>query len=221
VRHRQPGYGRSVWDECCFDPSTLGVASLVAALAGTAVGTVGTISSAQAQSANAAYQAQISANNTTIANQNARYAMEAGNAKEQQTAIQERQTQGEVTAALAANGLDVNAGTPEDVRKTTRESGQLTEQQVIDNAALQAYGYRTTATNFAAESGLQTAESGQAATAGNIAAAGGILAGASGVGLDYAKLYQAGAFGTANGYPTLPAAYNPELNGAAPAGGLT
>jgi hypothetical protein len=100
----------------------------------------------------------------------------------------------------AASGLDVNSGTPTDVEATQKETDALGTQRVIDASQLQAYGYRTQGTNFGAQAGLDTAESGQATTAGDLSASGGLLAGASSVGLNYTNLLQKGTFGSS---PTI------------------
>lgn len=172
------------------------IGSLVVAAAGTAVSVVGQQNAAEAQSKNAAYQAQVAQNNATIAAQNAEYTTQAGQEKAMEASLKAREKEGAVTTALAANGLDVNSGSASDVQKTQKESDTLGTQQIVDTAALQAYGYRSQGVNFSASSGLQTAEAGQATAAGDIASTGGLLAGASGVGLNYSKLVQSGAIGS-------------------------
>lgn len=172
----------------------IATASLATSAIGAGVGAIGAISSAQSQSANANYQAQVAKNNATIAANNAEYATQAGQEKAQETSLKAREQQGAITTAIAANGLDVDTGSASDVEKTQAETGSLATQNVVNAAALQAYGYRSNETSFQAQSGLETAEAGQAETAGDISAAGGLLGGASSVGLNYAKLQQAGAF---------------------------
>jgi len=180
-------------------PAAAATASLIAGVASTGVAVAGSLSSAAAQKSNANYQAQVARNNETIAAQNAEYATQAGQEKAQEVGIQEREQQGQVTTALAAGGVDVNSGSAADVEKTQKETGSLATQQTVDNAALQAYGYRTQQANFGAESGLLTGQAGQATTAGDLMAGGGLLSGASGVGLNYAKLVNAGAFNGGSG----------------------
>lgn len=177
-------------------PAALATTSLVVGVASAGVGVAGALSSASANSANANYQAQIARNNATAAEQNAEYATKAGQEKAAETSLKAREQQGQVTTALAASGLDVDSGTPADVRKTQRETGVLATEQVVDAAALQAYGYRTNTTSFEAEAALKQAQAGQATTAGGFAAAGGLLSGASSVGANYAKLNNVGAFGS-------------------------
>lgn len=174
---------------------TLAIGSLVAGVASAAIGTMGALNSASASSANANYQAQIAKNNQITAEQNAEYATKAGQEKAAETSLKAREQQGEVTTALAASGLDIDTGSPADIRKTQRETGVLSTEQVVDAAALQAYGYRTNSASFGAEAQLDQAKAAQALSAGNWAATGTLLGGASSVGVNYTKLKNIGALG--------------------------
>lgn len=176
--------------------SAVSIGSLALGAASAAIGAVGAISSAQAQSANANYQAQVARNNALTAGYNAEYATQAGQEKAQETSLRAREQQGAVTTALAANGLDVNSGSPAQDQTTQRETGSLATQQVVDAAALQAYGFRTQSTSFEAQANLDQAEAGQAETAGLFGAAGSLLGGASSVGLHYGILSNLGALST-------------------------
>lgn len=183
------------------DPvSIIAVAGVALSAVSAGVGAVGAMNSAKAQSENAAYQAQVAKNNQIIASQNAEFTIQAGQVKAADEALKNRQRQGAVLTGLAANGLDVNSGTPLAVEETEKETGALGTQRVIDAASLQAYGYRSQEANFGATAGLETAEASQATTAGDVAAAGGLIGGASSVGLNYSRLSQAGAF---SGSPTV------------------
>lgn len=145
-------------------------AAVVAAVAGVAsavVGYMGAQSAASAASKNANYQAQVAKNNQTIAEQNAAYASQAGEAKAEAQSLKGASTLSAVKAAEAANSVDVNSGSALDVQETQREFNALDTRTVQNNAMLTAYGYRSQATNFGAESELQTAEAGQAQTAGD------------------------------------------------------
>ena len=166
------------------------------------VGTVGALSSASAASQNASYQAQVARNNAITASQNAEYATEAGQAKATDTSLAARAQLGAVKAAEGASGLDVDTGSPAAVQQTQREVGTLNTERTVDAAALQAYGYRTQATNYVAEGQLQEQESSQALSAGDLSALGTRLGGASSVGLNYAKLNNAGVFGSSQ--PSVP-----------------
>ena len=175
---------RDLWDCACFDPVT---ASLVAGGLGSLVSAGGAIASGQAQSQAAAYQAQVARNNATIANQNAEYATRAGQAKATEESLASAQKLSAVRAGIAAQGIDVNTGSAAGVQAGQAETGELNTEQTVANAALQAYGYRTQATNFEAEAGLEQAQSGYDATAGFVGAAGDLFSGASSLGSKWAQ----------------------------------
>ncbi len=172
----------------------MGYASIAIAAVGAVVSTVGALSAGQAASSNASYQAQVARNNAITASQNSEYAIQAGQAKATDTSLTDRAQLGAVKAAEGASGIDVDTGSPADVQQTQREVGTLNTERTIDAAALQAYGYRTQATNFTAEAGLQEQESAQARTAADYSAFGSLLGGASSTGMNYAKLNNAGVF---------------------------
>lgn len=153
--------------------------------AAVAISAYSAYSSGQAQSANANYQAQVAANNQKTANQNAEYTIEAGQSEAAQASLKGRAQSASIRAAEAANGVDVNSGSAEDVQETQRETNNLNTSTVMNNAALRAYGYRTQATGFGAQSGLDTAEAGQASTGGDLSALSSLVGGASSVGLKW------------------------------------
>jgi hypothetical protein len=140
---------------------------------------ISTLTQGQAQSSNASYEAQVAANNATIAQQNADYARKAGEAKAQQQSLAGAQQQGMIRAAIGANNVDVNSGSAEDVQSSQRELTNLGTQTTMNNALLQAYGYQSQATSYSAQSQLYNAEADQAITGSYISAAGGLLGGAS------------------------------------------
>ena len=154
---------------------------LIATIASTAIGAVGAIGQGQAAAAQANYQAQVARNNAIIANQNANYAISAGEAKAADVGPQERARAGAVRAALAASGLDVNSGSAEQVQEGTQRIGQTNIERERQQAALRAYGYRSQATNFSAEAGLDTLAAKNASEGGFLKAGGLLFSGASGL----------------------------------------
>jgi hypothetical protein len=177
----------------------IAAAAAVAGIASAGVAAVGAEQSAAAQKKAAEYQAQVAANNAITAEQNAEYATKAGQAKAESASLQSREELGRVVAGEAAQGVDVTTGSAADVQTGQREIGTLNTQNVVNNAALQAYGYRTQATNFEAQSGLLTQEASQAGTAGNIAAAGDLLSGVSSLGKAWTSFGGTAAPGTGGG----------------------
>ena len=172
------------------DLATIG---LVAGLAGTAVSAAGAISSANAQGKAAAYSAQVAQNNATIASQNAAYATQAGQAKAEQQGLENKQRLGKVVAGEAAGGVDINSGSNEAVAQSQTELGQEDVGNVLNNAQLQAYGYRSQTTSFQAQSGLDTAQANQAPTAAALGGAGSLFQGAAQFGLGASRLQNVGA----------------------------
>jgi hypothetical protein len=151
-------------------------------LVGAGIYTLGAVRQGYAQSAQANYEAQVAQNNQKIAYQNAAYASQAGGEATFEKGLQERAQAGSLTAGLAAHGVDVNTGSAADVRRSQAELGQLGEETTAQSAALNAYGYRTAATSFGAQSTLLRAEAPQDITAGYLSGAGTLLAGASNIG---------------------------------------
>ena len=154
-------------------PVAIGLSAL-----GTAISAIGQISAAHAQAQNASYQAQVARNNQIVANQNAAYAAQAGQAQVTQAQLKQRAEVGEVGAALAANGIDINTGSPAAVRSAEAGTTQLNTETTAQNAALQVYGFKTQATGFGAQAGLYRNEARQAPIAGAIGATGTLLSGA-------------------------------------------
>src|SRR5437667_4975506 len=96
---------------------------IAASVIGTGIGAIGAIQSSRAQAAAANYQSQVAANNAQIAQQNAALAAQTGQAKAEATGLRNREAIAAATAAIAANGVDVNTGSALDVRTTQRQIG--------------------------------------------------------------------------------------------------
>lgn len=150
------------------------------------------------------YNAQVAVNNNIIANQNADYAVKSGIEKASLQSLKGRAISGRIKAAQAANGIDVNSGSALDVQTGEREKNVLDTDTTLSNAQLTAYGYRTNATNFAAQSQLDVAEGENAETAGNTKALGTLLNGASGIAGKWGGGDGAGALNNPNATWTTP-----------------
>ena len=161
-----------------FDPLTIGIAGAVASAAGS-------IYSGVAASESANYQSEVANVNAQIAQQNADYAIKAGQAKVAQQGQKAADQEAQVTAALAANGVDVNTGSALNVRQGTRETGLLDTQTALNNAELQAYGYQTQKTGFQAQGALEQTQSESAIPGAAIGATGSLLNSASSLGFKW------------------------------------
>jgi hypothetical protein len=171
-----------------FDPisaTTLATASLIAGGVGTGVSVLGQIQSANAQAAEAKYQSQVAANNQTIAEQNKEYAAKAGEAQAEQVSLANAERSSQAKAAFGAGYIDPNSGSAKDIGVSMRETGKLSTENTVQEAALQQYGYATQATNFGATAGLEAQKAAQAPIAGLIGAGGSLLQGVSGLASKY------------------------------------
>jgi hypothetical protein len=148
-------------------------------LIGGIISAVGTIAGGMAQANAANYQAQVAANNAIIAQQNATYAIEAGQAKTAARSMQEAEIGGQIKAAEAAGGVDVNTGSNKDVQISQRMLGKLNTEQELANAQLTEYGYLSQKMNYQAQSQLYGYEAKTAETGAALGALGGVVGAAS------------------------------------------
>lgn len=142
---------------------------------GAGASVAGSISAANAQSASAAYQAQVARNNALMAQRNAEYTIRAGEANAEAESLKGSARVARAKAAIAANGVDVNEGSAVDVVSSEREAEKLDTLTTMNNAQWKAYGYRTQAADFESQAGLHDAEAKSAKTAGALNAATGLI----------------------------------------------
>ena len=175
------------------------------ALAATAIGgltsAVGAISSGQAASRNASYQAQIAQMNAKVATQNSAYEIQLGEQKSMAQQLKSRAAIGATVAAQGANNLDVNSGSNLQVQAGEAELGKLDALTIRNDASRQAYNFKTQAVSDSAQAALFQSESSQDALSGYIGAAGSLLSTAGTVGNDYLK-YQMYSAPNSSGYST-------------------
>jgi beta-lactam-binding protein with PASTA domain len=161
--------------------------SLAGSLVASAVTAGGTLESGIAASRSQDYAAQVAANNSLVAQQNASYAEKAGSVAATTQALKGAAQGGAVKAAQAASGTSVNTGSNVDVQVSQRDAAKESTQTVMSNAELQSYGYRSQATGFQAQSELDKAAASQDVTGAEIGAAGNLLGGASGTAFKWAQ----------------------------------
>jgi hypothetical protein len=158
-------------------------------LIGGLISAVGSIAGGMAQANALNYQAQVAQNNAIIAQQNANYAIEAGQAKTAKVDMQEAEVGGQIKAAEAAGNVDVNTGSNKQVQISQRQLGKLNTEQELANAQLVEYGYLSHKMNFEAQSKLYSYEAKTAETGGYLGALGSITGSAS-------KWFNPGSFGS-------------------------
>jgi hypothetical protein len=127
----------------------------------------------------------VATNNAATARNNATYAEESDRAQAEAVSLKGAATMGKIKTGQAASGIDVNTGSASNVQASELQVSKLDTAQTQANADLQAYGYRTQAAGYTAQSQLEEAEARQAPIGADLAAAGGILATASSLGLKW------------------------------------
>ena len=180
----------------------------VAGIVGAGVSAVGAVEQGQATSNAANYSAQVARNNALIAQQNASYATAAGVEQADIASRKGAAIGGKIKAAQAANNIDVNTGSALGVQAGQRETSKLDTETVLNNAELQAYGYRTQATGYTAQAGLYSAEAAQAPIGAAIGATGSLLSNASSLGMKWTQANPTGG-GAGGGGSGQPLSLNP------------
>jgi hypothetical protein len=155
----------------------------VLGLIGAGVSAFGAIEGGIAQRNSLNYQSQIAKNNAITAGQNSVYAEHAGETQAAQTSLKSAAQQAKIKGSLAANGVDVNSGSAVDVQESAREAGKQDTETTMANANLAAYGYRTQAASFDAQSALDKSAADNAVPGAILGATGGLLSNASAIGM--------------------------------------
>lgn len=188
------------------------------ALGGAATSAGGGILSAFGQSSKGdadakmyAYRAGVAKINATINRQNSDYALEAGEQQARRSGLTTGFTIGKQKTAQAANGFDVNSGTNEAVRDTTKAIGVEDQTTIRTESGRKAQGFRNQAASEDAEAGADLIAGDNARRSGKIAAAGTLIGTAGSVA---SKWLQAGqVFGGASGAGITTYGSNMEVTG--------
>jgi hypothetical protein len=110
--------------------------------------------------------------NAVVSRNNAYYVANAGQVQAQNQSLQQGARLGQMVASQAANSVDVNSGSALAEQRSQREVGEVDTETALNNALLQAYGYK-------AQSALDTEEAKADQKAGEIGAAGSFIQGAA------------------------------------------
>jgi hypothetical protein len=154
---------------------------LGAAALGGIVSAFGAYQGGQASAAEATYQAGVAQMNQQIAQQNANYALYAGEEQAQQQGIKTAQQIATTKAEQGAGGLDVSSGSNLAVRQSEYNVGQEDIALIRSDAAKRAYGYQVEGVQYGAQASLDKYAASESKIAGTTAAIGSILGGASSV----------------------------------------
>ncbi len=170
------------------------------AISGAAVSAGGAVAGGIAKGNALGYQAQVARNNETIAKQNAGYASRAGSVAAQRAGLKARAQGSNVRAQLAANGVDVNTGSPADVQVSQREIGALDQETTAHDTALQIYGYKTQAQGYEDQSKLLNRQASDAVTGGILGGVSSLLSAAPGLPDAFKWMQSDGAGGADAGF---------------------
>jgi hypothetical protein len=173
---------------------TLAAISIGTALVGGGVSAMGAAKTADANSQAATYQAAVAKNNQILAGRYADLSTERGNIQSELSNYKTRQALGTARAGFAAQGVDVNSGSPLAVRQSIAEVGELDSQIIRQKAAEEAFGYKVKGGDFAAEAELDKMKASNAETAGAFNVASSILGTASSVSGKWAGYQNKGTF---------------------------
>lgn len=195
------------------DPITI-MAGVGAAstLIGGGLSAAGALTSAGAQSSMYGYKAGVAGVNKVITDQNASYALNAGAIQGQEEGMKSRQVIASTKVAQAADGLDVNTGSPASTRATQTEVAQDDQKIIAANAAHTAYGYEVEGAKDVAEQQMDIQAGSQAKQAGILGAVGTLIGTAGSVASKWTQASNVGITSSSSKIGT----YDPSNYGAAP-----
>src|SRR5690606_8003924 len=130
-----------------FSAGAMGTAALGAQVAGAAMSTVGSFFGAKSQASNLKSQARIADINARIADLGAESALEQGKGEVARLTLQAGQLRGRQRTALAANGVDLGAGSAAEIQASADILKDIDVDTIRANASRSAWGHRTQATN--------------------------------------------------------------------------
>jgi hypothetical protein len=132
----------------------------------------GQISSANAQSKAARYNAEVQRNNAMLAERQAKNVLEAGMREEQKQKAMTQQLIGKQQAAMAASGVDTTFGTPLDRMVDTAMQGAIDDLTIRVSTYRQYDDVRNQAVSYRNQAALYDMEAKNSRTAGILGAFG-------------------------------------------------
>jgi len=162
--------------------AVLPVLSIIGTVVGGVVSAAGAMQGGQAAAAQAKYQAQVAKNNAIMANWAADDAINRGRSQEQIQRLKTAQLISRQRAALASNGVLVDAGSALNLVEDTAMIGEFDALTIRDNAAREAWQNRAQGANFTAEAQLAKMRASSAQQSGFGTAFGTLLTTAGSVG---------------------------------------
>ncbi|MDB5707859.1 MAG: hypothetical protein JWN66_4975 [Sphingomonas bacterium] len=154
------------------DPVTLTIAATAVAIGGQVMSGIG-----QAQQYR--YEAKIADQNAHLANEQAHDSIDNTNLEAQRRYRELSQTKGAQQAAMAANGLDLNFGSPVDIQKDTAMIGAEDLAQIYKSGFELTRSHEITAWNYKSQAAGKRAQATGALINAGFQAVGTALGGAS------------------------------------------
>lgn len=185
------------------DPGTMAAVGIGADIGKTIFGAFGASESSKAQAAQYKYKAGLALMNQKINKQNAAWAREAGDINAEISGVKSRQEIGGTKARQGASGLDVNTGTPAQVREDQGAVAKFEQDMIRYDASKTAYGYEAKAASDEAEANMMNAAARSAEKAGNLNIFSSILGGASSVAGKWMQWNSVAGGGSSGGGSTL------------------
>lgn len=111
-------------------------------------------SNAKAAQAQGNYEAATYGLNADLADQAADDAIARGKENASRSQLKTRQLKGMQRATLAAQGLELDDGTPADLQSETGDLGELDVLTIANNAQREAFGFKVEAMNYRRSSDL-------------------------------------------------------------------
>lgn len=142
------------------------------------------------------YQAGVARLNEQISLQNAEYARQTGELSAERYGLAAGQRMGQIRAAQASTGLDVNSGSAAQVRASQRNLSAMDTATIRSESAKTAYNYEVQGTQYEAQAQLDTTAGKSAAAAGFIGAASSMVGTASSVSSEWLKGQTQGLWGS-------------------------
>jgi hypothetical protein len=121
-------------------------------MAGLGASTMGAFKTATAQQNSLNYESAVAANNAQLAQYQASVAQDVGARQEQAQELKNADLYGNQRAMLAANGVSLQSGSPNEILASTKLMGNNDVMTIRDNTARQVWADQVQASNYSTES---------------------------------------------------------------------
>lgn len=170
----------------------LAIGASLATIGGGLLGAAGAEKGGTAQLEQNYYQAGVAKLNSSIALQNADYALNQGEQQAEIRGLQGGQQLGQIIAAQSSSGLAIGQGSNEAVYKGEQKVIGMDTTQIRSNAAKTAYDYDVQSTQFEQQATLYEMAGTNAAAAGEIKAESSLIGAAGAVSSQWLQGSQVG-----------------------------